>query len=118
MQQWKDAQETATRRTKEFVLEQDGEIKAWVRLDPSRRVTRVRLTVHRDRKGEQMSLVSFILKERGLRAIRWDVPEYQDDLRIILKRVGLEDRISYRVMIKPLTVRVTERKMAPAPTWR
>lgn len=118
MQQWKDAQETSTRRTKEFVLDQDGEIKAWVRLDHSRRVTRVRMTVHGDWKGEQMSLVSFILKERGLRALRWDVPEYQEDLRIILKHVGLEDLASYRVMIKPLTVRVTERKMAPAPTWR
>lgn len=118
LQQWKDAQEAPTRRTKEFVLEQDGEVKAWVRLDHSNSVTRVRLTVHGDWRGEQMSLVSFILKERGPHALRWDVPEYQEDLRIILNHVGLEDLASYQVMIKPLTARVSERKMAPAHTWR
>ena len=118
MQQWKGAQEPPTRRTKEFVLEEGGEIKAWVRLDHSRKVTRVSLTVHHDWEGEQMSLVAFILKERGPRAVRWDVPEYQEDLRIVLKHMGFEDLASYRVMIKPLTVRVRERKMTPAPTWR
>lgn len=108
LQQWQDAQEPVGRSTREFVLEDEAEMAAWIRLDRYRGRTRVQATLAPEWKGDSRSLVAFILGETRNRPVLWDVPDYQAGMRMLLERVGLEQVALYRVMVKPLAIRVQE----------
>ena len=116
LQQWKDAQEPPRKGTRDLVLEQEGEVKAWVRLDHYRKWATVYLTIYPDWEGDLKSLVSLALAEAGSRNIWWEVLESQGALRLLLERVGFEVAGSYRLMVKSLAVRVKEPALAAAPT--
>ena len=116
LQQWKDAQEPRRKGTREMVLEQEGEIIGWARLDNHGKWTEVRAAVHPDGQVNLGGLVSFVLAETGSHRILWQVPEYQSTLRLLLERVGFEVAESYRLMFKSLAARVKEPALAPAPT--
>ncbi len=106
LQEWQDVQEPVGRSTREFVLEDGAEVAAWIRLDRYRGRTRVQATLAPEWEGDSRSLVAFILGETRNRPVLWEVPDYQSGMRMLLERVGLEPVASYRVMVKPLAVRV------------
>ena len=116
LQQWKDAQEPRRKGTRELVLEQGDGVKAWIRLDYYRKWATVYLAIPPDFEGDLKSLVALALAEAGPRSIWWEVPESQGALRLLLERVGFEVAGSYRLMVKPLAVRVKEPALAAAPT--
>ena len=96
------------RNTREFVLEDETEIAAWIRLDRYRGRMRVQATLAPEWEGDSHSLVAFILGETRNRPVLWNVPDYQAGVRMLLERVGLEQVASYSVMVKPMAVRVRE----------
>ena len=114
LQQWLDGQEPGGKRTREFVVEQDGSIRAWIRLVNHRRDVRVKTMV--DPKWEQdlRSLVAFVLDQAGSRSVSWEVPVYQEVLRLTLERVGFQSSTTYQLMVKSLVARVKEPATAPA----
>jgi hypothetical protein len=108
LQEWQDAQEPVGRSTREFVLEDETEIAAWIRLDRSRGRMRVQAMLAPEWEGDSHSLVAFILGETRNRPVLWNVPYYQIGMRMLLERVGLEQVASYSMMVKPMAVRVRE----------
>jgi len=115
LQQWKDARKPIRQGTRELVLEHEGEIKGWVRLDKHGKWTEVRAAVHPDGQVDLGGLASVVLAEMGSRPILWQVPEYQSTLRLLLERVGFEVAESYRLMFKSVAVRVEDPALTPAP---
>lgn len=116
LQQWQDAQDPRWRGTREFVLEQGGDVKGWVRMDHHRKWTRVRLAIHPEWEGDPRTLVAFVLAQEPSRTVVFEVPEYQGILRLLLERVGFELASSYRLVVKSLAARVREPLLAPLPT--
>ncbi|MBI4200557.1 MAG: hypothetical protein HY535_08825 [Chloroflexi bacterium] len=114
LQQWKDAQEPSGRRTREVVVEHQGAVKAWGRLDRASRWVRVRTVLHPDWSGDQAQVVALVLQEAGPRPVLWDVPAYQPELRTILERTGFELVGSYHVMVRPLAALLRRPSLAPA----
>ena len=114
LQQWADAQEPRSKRTRELVVEEDGEIMAWVRLDPHRRYVRVQSMVDPVWGGSLRSLVALVLEEVGSRRVLWEVPAYQESLRLTLEHVGFQMSGTYRLMVRLLVVQVKEPAGAPA----
>ena len=113
LQQWMDAQEPEEKLTRELVLEQNGDINAWVRLAPHRRGIRVQMMVHPGWEGELRSLVALVLDQAGPRPVVWEVPEYQEGLRLTLERAGFQISNSYRLTVKSLAASVRKPAMAP-----
>lgn len=114
LQQWADAQEPRSKRTRELVVEEDGEIRAWVRMDPRRRYVRVQSMVDPVWGGALRSLVALVLDEAGSRRVLWEVPAYQESLRLVLEHVGFQMSGTYRLMVRLLVVQVKEPAGAPA----
>jgi len=108
LQEWQDAEEPVGRSTREFVVEDETEIAAWIRLDRYRGLMRVQATLAPEWEGDSHSLVAFILGETQNRPVLWNVPEYQVGVRMLLEGVGLEQVASYSVMVKPMVVRIRE----------
>jgi len=108
LQQWADAQEPRSKRTRELVVEEDGEIRAWVRLDPRRRYVRVQSMVDPMWGGALRSLVALVLEEVGSRRVLWEVPVYQESLRLTMEHVGFQMSGTYRLMVRLLVAQVKE----------
>ena len=114
LQQWMDAQEPRSKRTRELVVEEDGEIRVWVRLEPHRRYVRVYSMVDPVWEGGLRSLVALVLDEAGSRRVLWEVPAYQESLRLTLEHVGFQMSGTNRLMVRLLVVQVKELAGAPA----
>ncbi len=108
LQQWMDAQEPRSKRTRELVVEEDGEIRVWVRLEPHRRYVRVHSMVDPVWGGAVRSLVALVLDEAGSRRVLWEVPAYQESLRLSLEHVCFKMSGTYRLMVRLLVVQVKE----------
>ncbi|MBI4340313.1 MAG: hypothetical protein HY680_10255 [Chloroflexi bacterium] len=116
LQQWKDAQAPRSRSTRELVLTQDGQSRAWLRLDRHRRWTKVRMEVHPDYPIDMQSVVGYLARLSPQRGILWEVPEYQGWLHFALERMGFEVSGCYRLLVRSLAPMVREPAWAPAPT--
>jgi hypothetical protein len=116
LHQWKDAEEPATRRTRELVLEPEGDPAAWLRLDYHQGWTKVRTLTLPNAAVDMPSLVAYAVKAGKRRGILWEVPEYQADLHLLLERMGFEVSGCYRLMVKSLAPMVKKPAWAPAPT--
>ena len=116
LQQWKDAQEPRSRRTRELVLEEGGDVKAWLRMDHHRLWTKVVLTASAALQGCLPSIVAFVLNECQSRTLWWEVPEYEEGIRLLLERLGFEASGRYRLMVKSLVRMVTEPARAAVST--
>ena len=107
LQQWADAQEPRSKRTRELVVEEEG-IRAWVRLDPRRKYVRVQSMIDPLWRGDLRSLVALVLDQAGSRGVLWEVPAYQESLRLTLERVGFQMSGTYRLMVKLLVAQIKE----------
>ena len=118
LQQWADAQEPRNKRTRELVVEEDGEIRAWVRLDLRRRYVRVQSMVDPVWGGTLRGLVALVLEESGSRRVLWEVPAYQESLRLALEHVGFQMSGTYRLMVRLLVAQVKEPAGVPASAYQ
>lgn len=116
MQQWRDAEEPETRRTRQLVVERGGEIAAWLRFDDHYGWKRVRTMLRPAEILDPSSLVTYVVRSGGRRGVLWEVPEYQTELHLLLERMGFEVSTCYRLMVKTLAPMIKERAWAPAPT--
>jgi hypothetical protein len=114
LRQWKDAQEPGGKRTRELIVEQDGSIRAWVHLVTRHGNVRVQAMVDSQWDQDLRSLVALVLDQAGHRSVIWEVPAYQEFLRLTLERVGFQASTTYQLMIKSLVARVEELATAPA----
>ena len=112
LQQWADAQEPRSKRTRELVVEEEG-IRAWVRLDSRRRYVRVRSMIDPLWRGDLRSLVALVLDQVGSRGVLWEVPAYQESLRLTLERVGFQMSGTYRLMVNLLVAQIKEPAAVP-----
>ncbi|MCZ6788393.1 MAG: GNAT family N-acetyltransferase [Chloroflexi bacterium] len=113
LQQWADAQEPRSKRTRELVVEEDGEIRAWVRLDPRRGYVRVQSMIDPLWREDLRSLVALVLDQAGSRGVQWEVPAHQESLRQALERVGFQMSGTYRLMVKLLVAQIKEPATVP-----
>ncbi len=113
LQQWADAQEPRSKRTRELVVEEDGEIRAWVRLDRRRRYVRVQSMIDPLWREDLRSLVALVLDQTGSRGVLWEVPAHQESLRQALERVGFQMSGTYRLMVKLLVAQIKEPANVP-----
>jgi len=116
--EWLAAQERRwlTRRSTQLVLERDGRLGAWIRAAADGDIGRFDLLVN---PGE-LELLEPLLLAALARLSRQGillalVPEYQEPLARLLKRLGFERRQQYVVMAKRTVVIVKAPRLAP--TW-
>ena len=88
------------------MVEQEGDIKAWVRLAFHRRGVRAQMTIHPSWEGDLRGLVAFVLDQARPRPVFWEVPESQEVLRLTMERAGFQPLTSNRLMVKSLAVRI------------
>ncbi|MBI4201502.1 MAG: hypothetical protein HY532_00105 [Chloroflexi bacterium] len=116
LNQWKDAQEPAGRRTRQIVIEQQGAAACWVRTDTRRGWRRVHAMTDPQSALDLPALVAYVTRLAGRRRILWEVPEYQADLHLLLERMGFEVSGCYRLLVNSLAPMVRERAWSPVPT--
>ena len=115
LQRWQDGQEPRGKRTRDYVLEQNGEVVAWVRMDLRSGWVKVQSQTLSHDAVDPASLVAWAVHTGGRRTV-WEVPEHQVDLQLLLQRMGFEVGGCYRLMVNSLAPMVRERAWAPAPT--
>ena len=108
LQQWSDAQEPEGRGSREVVVEQGGSIRIWVRLHARGQRVRVQTMIDPAWEGDPGDVAGFVLDQAGSQTVLWEVPTYQESLRLTLDRVGFQVCNSYQVMVNSLAVRVKE----------
>ena len=64
-------------------------------------------------RGDLRSLVALVLDQVGSRGVLWEVPEYQESLRLTLEHVGFQMSGTYRLMVKLLVAQIKETAGVP-----
>ena len=65
-------------------------------------------------EGTLRGLVALVLEESGSRRVLWEVPAYQESLRLALEHVGFQMAGTYRLMVRLLVAQVKEPAGVPA----
>ena len=113
--QWQASCEQLPGRCDEYVLEEDGAIKGWVRTVRRSGTGHLAATVHPDNEGRLSDLV-----EMGLRRLRRAdsayamVPEYEPHLQRVLEFQGFIPVGQYVTSVKSTAVKVEEKARATA----
>ncbi len=116
LQQWKDALEPSGQRTRELVVESEGEVVGWIRMDVQSGCVKVRTLTLSTEAVDMPSLVAYVVRASSKRDILWEASDYQADLHLLLERMGFEVSGCYRLMVNSLALVVKEQAWAPAPT--
>ena len=102
--QWRDSQEGLQENTRQWVVECDDRITAWLSLPGSHRNGPAQLLVHPDHPELVPDLINLALNSAGARS--WLLPDYQDHLRSYLQQRGLQAVTNYTMLIKTVAVPV------------
>jgi hypothetical protein len=111
LQEWSQSRDKDA--TRELVLEKGGEISAWLRLRLGR--TAGRFEIVTELSAEELGqLVNYSLAAlKGRHPVYCLVPEFQQQLRLILEEQGFSRVASYSCLSKQLAVRVHEPQLMP-----
>lgn len=102
------------RARRDYVVECDGQVRAWLNVDPARRIAR--LSLEKPVVGPQQAdaLLSYALAQLPADgAVYIPVREYQSGLEASVQRLGLPLVGENTLLVKVLTVRVPERRLVP-----
>jgi hypothetical protein len=102
--QWQDSQEGRQENTRQWVVECDDRVTAWLSLPGSNRHGPAQMLVHPDHSGLVPGLINLALNSAGARS--WLLPDYQDYLRHYLQHWGLQPVTNYTMLIKTVAVPV------------
>ena len=102
--QWRDSQEGLRQNTRQWVVECNDRITAWLSLPGSQRHGPAQMLVHPDHPGLVPGLINLALNSAGVRS--WLLPDYQDYLRHYLQQRGLQAVTNYTMLIKTVAVPV------------
>ena len=101
---WRDSQEGLPGNTRQWVVESDDRITAWLSLPGSHRRGPVQILVHPDHPWLASGLINLALNSAGAQC--WLLPDYQDYLRHYLQYRGLQAVTNYTMLIKTVAVPV------------
>ena len=101
---WRDSQEGLPENTRQWVVECDDRITAWLSLPGSHRRGPAQILVHPDHPGLVSGLINLALNSAGAQS--WLLPDYQDYLRHYLQYRGLQAVTNYTMLIKTVAVPV------------
>ncbi len=102
--QWRDSQDGVQENTRQWVVECDDRITAWLSLPAPHRHGPAQMLVHPDHTGLVSGLINLALNSAGARS--WLLPDYQDYLRHYLQQRGLQAVANYTMLIKTVAVPV------------
>ena len=109
--QWRDSQEIHWGRRQDWVTNDNDKIIGWLRLSHCRKVTGVEFIADPDNSEVCEALVDRTVHQGGLQ--RWLVPDYQKEVPGLLLRRRYQEVGRYSMMIKTVTVPVTNPGMVP-----
>ena len=101
---WRDSQEGLRENTRQWVVDCDDRITAWLNLPGSHGYGPAQMLVHPDHPGLAPGLINLALNSAGARS--WLLPDYQDYLRPYLQQRGLQAVTNYTMLIKTVAVPV------------
>ncbi len=118
--QWSAALEPGRGIAREYVYEEGGEIRAWIRTSRWLTAGQISIAVGPEESGILAALVDFGMgKLGGVGAVRCLVPEHQPVLRRLLVHRGLDVAAEYVTMAKTMVAPVAKeavRAAVPTPT--
>ncbi len=114
--QWAASRETGRGKRQEFVLEDEGAVRGWLRNIRTSSVGRMTMMVHPANEASTAAILDFGLDRlRGTRVVYCLVPEYQVKLQQALTDRGFAPEVDYVSLAKSTVVRVKEGTTARAP---
>ena len=114
--QWAASRETCRGKCQEFVLEEDGAVKGWLRTIQTSSVGRMSVMVHPAHEAGTAAILDFGLDRlRGTKVVYCLVPEYQVGLQRLLTDRGFTPEADYVSLARSTVVRVKEGARARAP---
>ena len=114
LREWLAIQPASTRGGREWVLESDGQLVAWLRVTRMVRCGWFELLVHPDYQDLVEALVPFCLVQLGPRRIALIlVPQFKTRLAWAVQEQGGEEAGLYTALVRRLTVRVRMPRLMP-----
>ena len=104
LDRWRDSQENLQDNARQWVVERDDRIAAWLSLPGSSRSSPAQMLYHPDHSALIPSLVNLALKSAG--GTRWLLPDYHEHLQHYLQHRGWQAETNYTMLIKTVAVPV------------
>ena len=115
-EEWRDSQDTASGRRREYLCMQEDRLRAWLRVSRGGGYCQLQLLFHPGEESVLDSLVRYALSRSPQREpVLALVPNYQSSLIAVLTREwAFEGVAHYCTLVRQLTVRVREARLVPA----
>ena len=114
LEQWTDSQEHPSGRVAEYVWDQGGELRGWLRVARQAGATTLEGMLHPDESAVAALLCAEAARRLGTGGVaRWLVPGHQPALAWALHETGWETIHTYTVLIRQIAKGVRDLAMAP-----
>ena len=114
LDQWQDAREDARGVAREYVWENGGQVRGWVRLDQKGGTLTIDALLHPDEGAAASLLVGHVAHlARSHRRSIWVVPKFQPAVSSALHHWGWEPCNTHAVLIRSAAVRIEEPSLMP-----
>lgn len=110
LEQWQDTQYPPVGKAREYVAEEHGRIKAWIRIYPERETKSIQVTCSSDMKDMLPEILRVLLPPS--KRLQLIAPDYMPWVEQALSDLGYEHVSEYLALVRPVAVKVESPSLA------